>query len=465
MGGPLLIANTSYYTRGGTELDDGSVFDASLFGLTTPTGPMVPGVADWNSYDYVLSRQNTFSQEVRLQSDSTRRFRWLVGGFYERNRQYNLETFHAPELPLLTQNLFGAGVADVFGENLLPPDIGYVGLLNSQDSQLAAFSEFNYDILKELTLTVGVRKSQSKFNFDTRRDGPYNGGPTAGTGNTSESPVTPKYSVSYRPSDTDLIYATVAKGFRTGGANLPVPSSLCGADLAALGLGAPPTTYKSDGLWSYEVGAKDKLFDSRVEISSSIYRIDWTQIQQKVPLLNCGFSLITNLGSARSEGFDLQAQLHPFENFAAGVAVGYDQAKFTNSVKLSGNVNLVTLGDRLPVSPWTTTVTADYRWPMPGGHDAYLHLEDRFASKYPNLIAQDPANTSYDATAYHRPSTNLVLLRAGMLINNFDCSIFANNVFNSHTTIARDHDTVSSPTFFLQNVQPRVIGVTFTYRR
>lgn len=463
-GGPLLISNTSYYWRNGNSTNDGSVFDASLFGLTTPTGPAVPGVADWNSYDSVQTTQNTLSQEVRLQSDAAGRFRWLVGGFYSRNRQFNLETFHAPDLPLLTENVFGATVDEVFGVNLLPPDIGYVGSLNSEDSQLAAFGEVNYDVLKELTLTVGLRKSQLKYNFDTQRDGPYNGGPTSGTGNTSENPLTPKYSVSYRPTDSDLIYATAAKGFRTGGANLPVPAELCAADLATLGLETPPSTYKSDGLWSYEVGAKDKFFGNRLEISSSVYRIDWTQIQQKVPLLNCGFSLITNLGSARSQGFDVQAQVHPFENFTAGVALGYDEAKFTETVRLSGNVNLVTEGDRLPVSPWTATVTADYKWRV-AERDAYLHVEDRYGSKYSNLIAQNSANTSYDPAAYPRPDTNVLLMRAGILLNNLDCAIFANNVLNSHTTIARSHDTVSSPTFFLQNIQPRMIGITFTYRK
>src|SRR3546814_7141991 len=58
------------------------------------------------------------------------------------------------------------------------------------------------------------------------------------------------------------IYA--AKGFRTGGGNTAVPAAFCATDLTALGLAEVPQTYKSDSVWSYEVGAKKANGNGRI---------------------------------------------------------------------------------------------------------------------------------------------------------------------------------------------------------
>src|SRR5690606_7779380 len=147
--------NTSYYDREGSNVTDASPFDSSLFGLITPTGPAVPGVSDWDSYDLIRNRQKSLAQEVRLQSSQDQRLRWVVGAYYDDNDQYNLEEFHAPSLPLLVQNAFGATMLDVFGQELLSPDIGFFGELRSSNSQVAGFGQANFDLTQTVTLTAG----------------------------------------------------------------------------------------------------------------------------------------------------------------------------------------------------------------------------------------------------------------------------------------------------------------------
>src|SRR3546814_7650464 len=72
-------------------------------------------------------------------------------------------------------------------------------------------------------------------------------------------------------------------------------------DLPTLGLAQVPSTYESDSVWSYEVGAKKASGDGRVNVQASAFLIDWNNIQQTVPLTRCGFAYTANLGKARSK--------------------------------------------------------------------------------------------------------------------------------------------------------------------
>ena len=54
--------------------------------------------------------------------------------------------------------------------------------------------------------------------------------PVTSSGSSTDHPVTPKINLSYS-TDGGLLYATVAKGYRIGGANAVLPN-ICAAQLA-----------------------------------------------------------------------------------------------------------------------------------------------------------------------------------------------------------------------------------------
>ena len=59
-----------------------------------------------------------------------------------------------------------------------------------------------------------------------------------------------------------MVYATAAKGYRVGGGNASYAGNpVCQIDLRTIGVADAPTTYKSDSVWSYEVGTKNKVLD------------------------------------------------------------------------------------------------------------------------------------------------------------------------------------------------------------
>jgi len=107
-----------------------------------------------------------------------------------------------------------------------------------------------------------------------------------------------KAGVAYRPSDDTLLFMNAAEGFRPGGTNSIFTEAiveLCEADLAALGLSAPPFDFESDSLWSYEVGAKTNWLDHRLTANLTAYHIDWSDMQTAKDL-DCGITFIANAG-------------------------------------------------------------------------------------------------------------------------------------------------------------------------
>lgn len=59
----------------------------------------------------------------------------------------------------------------------------------------------------------------------------------------------------------------------------------------------------------------------------------------------------------------------------------------------------------------------------------------------------------------------LVSLRSGVNLEEWDLSLFADNLFDSHPPLATTHDIKTSPLFYQATFRPRTIGLTAIFRR
>src|SRR5262249_19520030 len=142
------------------------------------------------------------------------------------------------------------------------------------------------------------------------------------------------------------------------------------------GRGGYTSKYGSDSVWSYEIGSKNNLLEHRLRLDTSLYHIDWTNIQQRVYLTTCGFSYVANLGKASSNGIDFQAEYAVTKSLTLGVTAGYNDAKLTQTAPVAGSViNLVTKGDHLVGWPWTSSVSAQYNFMVFEDKESYLRLD------------------------------------------------------------------------------------------
>ena len=470
-----ITSNTSYYEQDNRNNRDLSALIPNDLGVEiTPTHP-VPGDPNYASQDLFITSQKAFTEEIRIQSNKLdSRLTWVSGLFFQHERQSSDQ--FVPDTPAsfnqLVEAALGESTQQAFGMGLADGVYSYRSQIISLDKQIAGFGEVNLKVVGGLTMTAGLRVERSTFSFTNRSDGPFNGGLTVMTGTESETPVIPKYGISYQLNADNLIYATASKGFRTGGANAAIPAR-CNEDLAPLGYATAPDSYKSDAVWSYEIGSKNRLLDGRLRLESSIFNIKWSEIQQQVALgTGCGLNFVANLGKATSRGFDFQGEYLATDHLKVGLAVGYNHAAFDQSIvsppdAVTGNrAVLVRAGDSLGVNPWTVAMSLQYDF-MLQGYKGYLRADDQFASRQSSPTpSEDAGNQTYASGLLPLPQTNLLALRLGTrFTNSVDLSLFVKNVLDAHPVLSRNQTGSNLDLIYADRTfRPRTIGVTITSR-
>jgi outer membrane receptor protein involved in Fe transport len=351
-----------------------------------------------------------------------------------------------------------------WGENLLANGDDYINDTEAHDRQIALFGDATYTIVDGLKLNLGVRYAWTHFDFHNLNDGPQdlldNGGvPKTVSGKRDETPLTPKIGLSYQLTSSDMVYGSVSKGYRIGGVTPPLPIPACGPTPF-------PTQYSSDSVISYEVGTKDRFFDRKLYIASSLFHVDWKNIQQAIYVGQCGIQYTANAGNAVSQGFDLEAQWQLVSHLDLELSVGYTDAHFTgNAFDQSTGLQLSTKGDVLNVAPWTVTLGAQYDFSL-FDKDGYLRADYEFNSRRTKPIAtEDPANTgAFVSGLVPDPATSLVSLRAGLTIQKLDFALFVDNLLDAHPQLDLQHEDTTTALFEATTFRPRTIGIAASYK-
>jgi iron complex outermembrane recepter protein len=453
-----LIALASYFDRKQTFKADYTTFDQSLF-----TGITLPIFADQSATSFFINTQKTFTSEIRLQSTQKDAvFSWVVGGFYQKAKQVSIQQVDDPFLFQYAPFLIP----------FFPPLVGgrliYDQATSSKDTQVAAYGQINFKPIDKLTLTVGLRYGETKFDINAFSQGPVVGAAVTDVGTQKERPFTPKFGINFQATPDTLLYASAAKGFRPGGYN-PQVSTGCAAELTAIGYPTGrPALYKSDSVWSYEVGAKTRAFDRKLGVQASAYQIDWKNIQQNVNLGSCGFQFTTNLGSVRSRGFDLALDWRATDDLSLQAEIGYTNATFQSTFfgGPTATLPLVTAGNHVVGAPWTVSLHGQYDLTIKERHDAYIRADFDYRARQTDLTPfLDPRNGGIDPTISNAPTVKNLGLRAGYKFSGLDLSLFAANVLNQSIWAGRRSRDNNNATIYRSNiVRPRTFGMTAAYR-
>jgi len=253
-------------------------------------------------HELAILRQDLFAQvqELRFASTFSGPFQTIFGGFYSASTRPRDYEWNSP----------GFAAATGSPSNLI------LSFIDSREAtEEAVFGDVSYDILPDLKATAGVRWYRDIATFHQFTNGAFYGftPSTYVAPSTTESGVTPRYLLEYKVTPDLLVYASGAKGFREGGNNIALPTGPppigCDQDLANVGLtAAQVATFKSDDLWSYELGFKSSFADRRYTLNGAGFLIDWSNIQQQISLPLCGYGITGNSGAARSTGFEAHPQ-------------------------------------------------------------------------------------------------------------------------------------------------------------
>jgi outer membrane receptor protein involved in Fe transport len=425
--GPTTLQSTTSEMH--THLYNQEDVDEQWYGVFLPYGsPFLTQGDGWEEHE-----QRQLSEELRLTSNTSGPLEWILGAFYNDFR--DTITFNESSAGLIPYD----GTAAVFIDN--EPD---------HQRQEALFGEATYAVVPTLKLNLGLRYFHYDYEYTQSYSGLATAPPYVSGGTTTASGFTPKIGLTYLPSADLTLYADAAKGFRPGAANLPIPPSFCGVDLATLGV----STFQPDSVWSYEIGEKARLFDGRVGVRSSIFYIDWRNIQQNIPL-PCGYGYTANAGGASSKGGELEVDAKLTRDITVHESFGYTDAQITSSSLASA----LPVGSPLANVPkFTMNSSAEYSTPLRNDLALSARLEDQYVSS-----EFDPNAQPYPVN--HRPAYNIVNFRVGLVRHDFSAYLFADNLLNRVGFVGFDRSEAENTPQYAREIpiRPLTYGVDLQY--
>ncbi|HWJ06346.1 MAG TPA: TonB-dependent receptor [Steroidobacteraceae bacterium] len=489
-GGITLTSITSYTDRQVTVVRDASQLTGSvtydLEEAYTDEGAR-PADVRLNSPLIDATDLNAFSQELRLSSnDPEAMFRWLVGAFYQQvDREYG-QTLPTPgyDAQVISRLSITPGMDST--DLGAPPDHPYFSDLTYDFEQFAVFGEGTWQFTDAWSLTAGLRW----YDFSEDRLLTFAGifadqGYTDEPGTTESDGFSPRAIVAFRPNEDVMLTAQVARGFRLGGINDPLNVTLCEGDDIDIYGGHP--TWDDEETTNYELGAKTRWADGRVQLNAALFYTDIDGLQVIADAGSCSSRIILN-AQAESIGGELELFARPNESWDFALTATYAKAEITES-QLDANGNPIAgirEGNRLPTSPeLQAAASATYSWPWSTSLDGYVNFTvQHVGSSYTQLADQEPGfgelsttpsggqglirgfgapsitEFSFDAEL---PDYQIGNLRLGVRSDQWEVAAYVNNLWDERAFLSIDRERGRSARVGYLTNQPRTYGIALNY--
>ena len=421
------------FSRG--DIDGG--FGASFL----PPGSSGPGNIPFASESADgMPKHTQFTQELRLESDTTGPLSWQAGLFFF-NEDYKVESFSFDSL--------AGGAQD-----------GYLRV-RQKNSAVAVFGAVNYAVTPDFKLRGGLRYTRDKKDFAVED---YNSsgfapciGPTIGAipappkctlaqlaalGPLSASPSDGKLSWdlsgTYALDQATTLYARAATGFRA--------SSVQGASAFNNQSVAAPETNTS-----VEAGIKADLFNRKARMSFSVFSYTVKDLQLTAVGGSNNANILVSAKKASGRGFELDFQSYLGDRLLATVGMGYNDTEIKDPNLTVAVCAACTVtdpqpggpgtaarinGNPLPQAPKTTfNFTLKYTQPV-GNGDLYAYTDWVYRSKVNFFLYESKeftgkamtegglrlgyiwASGKYDVAAYVRNVTDQIRIVGGIDFNN-----------------------------------------------
>ncbi len=426
-----------------------------------------------------LEKVRTFSQEIRLQSDNSSPFQWMFGGNYFNSRiplSGSGLTTYAPGLTIADRLVqvapvnpapTGAGAYDFTANPYIvsdPHNPLYMNYTASSTKTMSIFGSLGYRF-GDLRVTA-----EGRYNVDRKRARthsipnplsmpglaqpiPTMDAPEAGLFPVLSRPYartfnafTPRFTVDYQATNDIMLYASVAKGVRSGGFNTANPVS-------PTGILADEVSYDQEYNWTYEAGFKSRLFDRRLLLNASVFHVDWTNAQISAFTLNPTAAnpvrIVRNAGNIQATGFEAQAEYSIGDMFAVGGSMIYSNPKFQAGAYDGSTITQCVMPD-LTAAPGCKVITIER---ANGTTATVASLEGNRPQRSVKLqwnayaTAAVPLNQDWDLTgrvdvSYTGPAYNnqintsyfgertLTNVRIGAESANYSVAFWVNNLFD-----------------------------------
>ncbi|HCE58434.1 MAG TPA: TonB-dependent receptor [Prolixibacteraceae bacterium] len=340
---------------------------------------------------------NLLAQEINIQSSENKTYDWLFGVFgFKQLMDKEVSVNYGP---------------DGIKQYKLPySEYYYTKWYDNSNSGLALFHESTLKF-GGFALTAGIRADYEKATLDYV----YKKFPNKNTVDVEEAvsdqeyfEIIPKIAFKYSINEYLVPYATVAKGYNSGGFNATFERE-------------EDRTFEPEHSWNYEAGIKAKWLQQRVYANLAVFYIDWTnqQIYQTVP--SGTGSMLTNAGKSESKGIEFEIKALPAKNLEMWLATGYNEANFVEYVKDSKTDYS---GNYLPYVP---------RFSFTTGANYLIEVDKNWLDNIRLQLTYNGFGKHYwneDNVAF-QDYYGLMNFRAGFERNNIVLSFWGRNILNS----------------------------------
>ncbi|MBD59500.1 MAG: hypothetical protein CL808_05190 [Citromicrobium sp.] len=244
-----------------------------------------------------------WSIEARLSSPLGQFFEYVAGVYYDTS-DYHLhqDTFYR----------------DVFALT------GHQSTDFYQDSKAwSVFGQGTLNFTDALRFIAGLRYSKveksATFTQYTVSGSPLNPIGPDRSGSLSEDYFDPSGTLQYDIADDIMLYATIARGSKSGG----FVSNTYNVSADGFQFAAERST-------NYEVGLKSTLGNGLATVNLAAFRMDFTDLQQSAYDPDRRTFFTRNAAKARSEGVELEVQILPTDELSLSASVAYLDARFVD---------------------------------------------------------------------------------------------------------------------------------------
>ncbi len=274
--------------------------------------------------------------------------------------------------------------------------------------------------------------------------------------------TTPRLTAEYDLAPDNLLYASAAKGTRSGGFNVTA------------GIAEEFRVYRPESNWTYELGSKNSFLDRRLQLNGALFYVDAkdTQISSSPPGAVPGtLAILLNLGSYTSQGVEIGLTARPAERWSINAGLAYTDAEYERATDIRFIVactvpagvtpvcpaNGDLSGRRLPrQSPWSGTAGLQYDADLPFGDDWTWYARGDVAHQSSQYV--DQMNLAEVA------SRTLVNVSLGAQGGRFGATLWARNLLDENY-VAGSFFTPGATTSYAPIIGAgRTVGANVTVR-
>jgi outer membrane receptor protein involved in Fe transport len=302
----------------------------------------------------------------------------------------------------------------------------------------AAFGEATYS-LGTFDLTAGLRLFREELSGYESNFGVITTDTAA-----SYTSLNPRIGIAWHARPGLMVYAGAARGFR-GGQLQPTYSK---ALAAAFDITLPDSLYQ-DSIWTYEGGAKAKLWGERIDIDLAAFVSRWNNTAVRIPIGDSGFNGLINSDGAISRGVELNVIMHLLAGLTMSASGAFIDSDYSGTIEGTG----ITKGTPVEnVAKAAFFLSAEYRAQLLGHltgsvRTSWQHSSPRRSPAFPENLPGDRMDR--------------IDLRLALEFGRDSIALFADNLTNergavSNRTVLSGTDGLDS---FAFRERPRTIGI------